>query len=48
MLPFKINEVLLNAEGLAQVSFQENRKGRVLGLYVKRPGLETHSNVLKM
>ena len=45
MAPIKITEVggilrlLLNPQGLAQSSFQENKKGRVLGLYVKRPGL---------
>ena len=26
--------------GLAQYNFQENRKGRVVGLYLKRPGLD--------
>ena len=29
-----------NSEGLAPLSSQKNRKGRVLGLYLKRPGLE--------
>ena len=29
-----------NSEELAPLSSQENRKGMVLGLYVKRPGLE--------
>ena len=37
----EILRLLLNPLGLAQSSFQENRKGRVLGLYVKRPGLDT-------
>ena len=37
----EILRLLLNPSGLAQSSFQENRKGRVLGLYVKRLGLDT-------
>ena len=36
--------ILRNPYGLAQSSFQEDRRGRVLGLYVKRPSLE---NLLK-
>ena len=43
MAPIEINNLrsLFNAQGLAQSSFQENRKARrVLGLYVKRRGLE--------
>ena len=32
--------LILNPYRLAQSSSQENRKGRVLGLYVKRPALE--------
>ena len=46
MAPIKINKEkgsfgsYLNPYGLARSSFQENRKGRVLGLYVTRPGLK--------
>ena len=49
LAPTKINNergilrLLSNSYGLAQFSFQENMKGRVLGLHNKRPGLE-HSN----
>ena len=35
-----ILRLLLNSYGLAQSGFKESRKGRVLGIYVKRPGLE--------
>ena len=46
MASIKINtergilRLLLKSYRLAQFRFQENRKGRVLGLYMQRPGLE--------
>ena len=51
MAPFATNKgggifrLLLNSKGLAQFSFQE-RKGRVLGLYVTRPGIEHLLNAI--
>ena len=33
-------------ENLAQCSWQENRKGSVIGIYVKRPGLENPLNAI--
>ena len=48
MAPMKISKergilrLLSNSQGLAQFSFQENRKDRVFGLHNKRPGLENN------
>ena len=43
----EVFRLLLNSRGLAQFSFQE-RKGRVLGLYVTRPGIENLLNADKV
>ena len=53
MAPIKTNKergvihwLLSNLQGLAQLSLQENRKGRFLGLHNKRPGLENNNETL--